>query len=338
MKTSLYLLMAFFFLLLSKEGMSACNFKSGTGGTGNGVITLPDSLSSANDLPVGSVLWSNKGWSWFATGDVDCSSAFRVTGEIPGGLGPRTSDPRIYETNVPGVGIAIFWCNQDASKCVNDPLKIGSTGSESGGWSELGSLNWQAPKAAYYVYTQWWVYLIKTGKIDSGRLSISGTGSVRYDNLTTSQLSFTGSTDIKNRSCVQTSPATINLNLPPVTKNQFGTTGKPIVPGKERSFNIELRCDPVLIVGLTIASNGGTVTDVLKNATGPQMASGVGIRLYKGDASSNLIMALDSKDIVSSTVYADQSVKIPLTAHYYKTGEITPGIINISTTYKLTYE
>lgn len=340
-KSSRHILLLLGLFLFCNSSLAACSFVWLTGGVGNGIIALPANISTAEDLPIGSVLWSNNRWEWFTTGQVNCNTTETIRGQLPGGLGQVTSDPRVRATNVPGIGVAIYWCNKNASNCVSDPFKNGSLGAGiNGGWSEIANLNWTVGSGNYNTYTHWWVYLVKTGKISSGRVTIDGIAKANYGALTTGQLTLTGSTEITNRSCVQTSPSAINLELPVITKKEFGAIGTPIVQGKDRQFNIVLNCDPSLKVNLNIASNGGSTTNVLTNMTGATMATGVGIQLFKGDSSSNTIMPLDAKTqmAITSSTDRDQSVNIPLTARYYKTGTIGAGIINISTTYTLTYE
>lgn len=325
-------------LSIGKQSLAACSFT--TGSFGNAIMALPSTLSIADDTANGTVLWSS-GWTWFTTGQMNCTTSGKVTNTLSGGLSTPSTIPRVRATNVPGIGVAIFWCNKTTSACHSDPWGSGlNGGGVNSGWSEWSALDWAFAVNRYDPFTQVWAYLIKTGKIEPGVISIAGTSTVQYDALVTSRLTFSGVTNVTSRSCVQTSPSAIRLELPTIAKNEFGKTGTPLIAGRERAFDITLTCDPSLNVKISIASNGGMIQNVLANSIGANMATGVGIQLFEGGVGSQNVMSLDVKKQITTTASSgnNQPVTIPLTARYYKVGDIVPGQVRVSTTYTLTYE
>lgn len=326
-------------LAIVKPTLAACSFTGG--GAGNAIIDLPSTpISIPDDTANGTVLWST-GWKWFTTGQINCTTNGKIMGILSSEISTPSPIPRVRATNVPGIGVAIFWCNKNVTSCPTDPWGSGAVGGGvSSGWSELSALDWQFTAGKYDPFTQVWVYLIKTGKIEPGVLSIAGSSLAQYDGLATSRITFAGTTNVSSRSCVQTSPSAIRLELPTIAKNEFGKTGTPLLAGKERAFDITLACDPSLNVKLSIASNGSPVQNVLANSIGGNMATGVGIQLFQGGVASQTVVPLDVKRDITTTASSgnNQPVTIPLTARYYKFGDIVPGQVRVSTTYTLTYE
>ncbi|CAD5107944.1 fimbrial protein [Zestomonas carbonaria] len=317
---------------------------AGHAGMGSQVIALPSSLTVPPDSnPVGTVLWKTNGWSWVPTGRLDHCSAGTVIGQMSGDIGPRIGNSAIHETNVPGIGIAVFWCNLGASNCSSDPLATGSLG-QGQLWAEVGSLNWSYKAGHYDPFTQFMVYLVKTGDISPGILQVGGKTSVFYGGgqYRVSDLTFSGVTTVTAPAClVDSGSQNITVALPTVAKTDF-TAGSPVLTGANtgRAFSIDMTCNAGAKVNYRIDGNT-VVPNVLGNATGEGMAAGVSVQLFRGGLDSNMVQPLATKLLAATTVSEGERVRIPLTARYYRTGavsDISSGLVSTTATFTLFYE
>ncbi|CAD5107945.1 fimbrial protein [Zestomonas carbonaria] len=316
---------------------AGCSFESGYS---KSVATIPFPsvmLGVPRDAPVGTELWSS-GWQSFSGPSISCSSTGKVAGTLASGIGAAvpgfTSNgfSSVFATNVPGIGISVFWCNQD--NCNPDYNQV----------TPISSLAWDVQATRYPLKVKWWVRLIKTGDIDTsgGPLAVSGVSSISYANLTVADLMLTGNFIVNSLACeVNPDSRNITVQLPTVAKTDFSAS-KPALPGadKARSFNINMLCDSGVKVSYQI-DGPQALPDVLANAVGAEMATGVGVQLFQGDAHSTTVVPLATKRFFTSTSLGQPNVRIPLTARYYRTGavsDISSGLVSTTATFTLFYE
>ncbi|MDF3931449.1 fimbrial protein [Pseudomonas citronellolis] len=323
---------------LARADCSWGNGGSGYAGPGILSLTLPAALSVPRDTPVGAPLWSS-GWTWAATGKLNSCSAGRVSGRLASGIGQATGKPTVHATNVPGIGVAVFWCNVGMSSCVSDPLSAGVTNNLN--WSEVSALNWSYSAGTYDPFTQFWAYLVKTGDVSPGVVQIGGQSQVFYNAIEVSRLTLAGQTTISAPSCQITSGTDVHVRMPRVTLADFPAgTGVMSNNAKAVGFSIALLCSGNFKVSYKIDPVSGTsVTNVLNNAVGPGFATGVGIQLFQGDTSSTTVLPLSTKLARTTVSGTNLPVSIPLAAKYYKTSTgITGGAVRASAMFTLFYE
>ena len=326
--------------------------------TGNGLvrgtIALPPTLSIPRDAPNGTPLWDS-GWKGFSETTIDCYLPGYVSGTHAGGIGAavagHTSNgfPSVFATNVPGIGISVFWCNQPLGNCNSNPTQI----------TPLPSLSWLvAAPARYPLSTNWRVRLIKTDDIDvsAGTLTIGdistetvtvgGTSEVSYSDLVVTTLSLIGSSQIIGLGCeVNADSRSIDVRLPPVAKADFEYSAIPWANDKAKTFNINLLCDSGVKVSYQVdgtQTSAGGVGNILANSSGKGMASGVGVALFKGDLSGITQLQLGSKFLHTTTSSGNTPVKIPLTARYFRTAAslsaMGSGLVSTTAFFTLFYE
>ncbi|MDF3935615.1 fimbrial protein [Pseudomonas citronellolis] len=319
--------------LLAGVCRAECSFESGYS-TAQSSIGLPASLAVPRDAAVGSELWSS-GWVAGAGPSIVCDGEGRVGGQLAAGIGAplpgfasAAGFPSVFATNVEGIGVSVYWCNMDA--CNPDFLNV----------TPLASLAWPVVPARYPLGNSWWVRLLKTGPIAGGLLQLGGASEVRYQDLAVARLTLSGASAVASLGC-EVSPGSRSLSvaLPTVARADF-----PAGPGaladdsKARALSIDMSCDAGVRVNYRIdgASSGD---DVLDNASGAGMASGIGVRLYRGQLGSRLVQPLGVPLLHAVTASAGQLVSIPLTARYYRTaGSLGAGRVAVTATFTLSYE
>jgi len=329
----------FLFCLLLLGGLSttawaSCSFDSGYM-TSQLSISLPATISVPVDATPGTELWSS-GWVSGSDNSVTCNSSGVVSGLLAGGIGAAVPGftnsngyPSVFQTNIEGIGISVYWCNN--ANCNPDYNNV----------TPISSLAWSVSATRYALKNSWWVRLVKTGPIlNGGQLQVSGTSGVSYQNLPVTQLTLTGATTVTSRACeINPDSKNITVPLPTVLRSDFPAgLGVLTDNSKARAFQINLRCDSGVQVWYRIdgASSGNQVLD---NASGPGMASGVGVQLFLGDASSTLVHPLATRALIATTTGAGQAVSIPLAAKYYKTAStVTGGQVAVTATVTMTYE
>ncbi|MBO3277695.1 fimbrial protein [Pseudomonas schmalbachii] len=334
MKKSILLWLA---LLISPSLWAACSFDSGYSRSA-AVINLPATLSVPRDAPNGTELWSS-GWMSFSGTNISCNSSGSVAGSLATGTGPPapgyTSNGfnSVFTTNVPGIGVSVFWCNQVS--CNPDYTKV----------TPLPSLAWSVIATQYPLRTSWWVRLIKTGDIDTsaGPLTIGGASTISYAGLPVADLTIAGASVVGTRGCELLSAQNMDVRLPTVAKTDFSDASPtPADNGKAAAFTIRLQCDK----GVKVSHQfDGTQTqsgsNVLANAAGADMAEGVGVRLYYGDVSSTTPVELAQKKFMGLTA-ENMPMSIPVAARYYKTvpraADIKAGRVSTIATFTMYYE
>lgn len=324
--------------VLAHADCSWSNGGSGYAGPGKVDWPLPATLSVPRDKPVGAVLWRS-GWKWGATGMLNRCSAGRISGRLSSDIGQPTGNPAVHATNVPGIGIAVFWCNVGQSSCVPDPFPLGLTDNRT--WSEVSALNWSYRAGTYDPFTHFIVYLVKTGDVSPGVIRIGGLSQVFYNAIEVSQLTLSGQTIVSAPACQITSGTDVRVRMPQVTVTDFPPgIGVMTDDSKAAPFNIGLLCSGSMKVSYRIDPlNAATVANVIDNAKGADYAAGVGIQLFQGDASSSTVLPLSTRLTQANVSGSNLPLSIPLVARYYKTSNrISGGAVRASAMFTLFYE
>lgn len=321
---------------LAAEG---CTFLEGSQSV-QATVALPSTLSIPRNALNGTALWDS-GWKRFSDTTIECDVRGMVTGTHAGAIGAEVPGltnhnglPYVFATNVPGIGVSVFWCNQ--MSCNPNPTQI----------TPLPSLNWPVDAPTRYpLSTNWRVLLIKTDDIDAsaGIVTIGGTSAVSYNNLVVTKLSITNSSQITGLGCEMNADSrSIDVRLPTIAKTDFDAP-IPRSNDKAKTFNINLLCDSGVKVSYQV---DGTQTvagsSILANSSGEGMASGVGVMLFEGDLSSTTQLQLGSKLVHGTTSLSSTRVKIPLTARYFRTAAspsaMGSGFVSTTAFFTLFYE
>ncbi|SDK46582.1 Pilin (type 1 fimbria component protein) [Pseudomonas delhiensis] len=319
---------------LSTSAWASCSFDSGYM-TSQLSMSLPATISVPADATPGTELWSS-GWVAASGNNITCNSNGSVSGVLAAGIGAAVPGftnssgyPSVFKTNIEGIGISVYWCNYNS--CNPNYNNV----------TPIPSLAWSVTGVQYPLKNSWWVRLVKTGPIlNGGQLQVSGTSTVSYQNLAVARLTFSGATAVTSRACeINPDSQSITVPLPTVLRTDFPSgLGVLADNGKARAFSINMQCDSGVKIWYRVdgASSGNNVLD---NATGAGMASGVGVQLFYGDASSTQVLPLATKQLRGSTGSATLPVSIPLAAKYYKTAStVTGGQVAVTATFTLTYE
>lgn len=317
-----------------------CNFESGSASV-LANMALPATLSIPRNATNGTPLWDS-GWKGYSSTTINCTATGTVKGMHAGGIGAPVAGytsngfPSVFETNVPGIGVSVFWCNQVIANCNPDPTKI----------TPLPSLAWNVLASRYPLSINWRVRLIKTADIDAsaGTLSVAGLSAISYVDVGVTTLSITGTSRITGLGCeVNADSRNIDVRLPTIAKTDFA--GGVVIPqanDKARAFKINLQCDSGVKVSYQIDGNQTSAgSSVLANAAGAGMATGVGVSLFMGDLSSVTRLPLGTKFLFGATSSA-QPMSIPLTARYHRTAAsaeaMGAGLVSTTATFTLFYE
>lgn len=322
---------------LAAEG---CTFRPGSQNV-QATVALPSTLSIPRNALNGTALWDS-GWKRFSDTTIECDVRGMVTGTHAGAIGAEVPGltnhnglPYVFATNVPGIGVSVFWCNQ--MSCNPNPTQI----------TPLPSLNWPVDAPTRYpLSTNWRVLLIKTDDIDvsAGVVAIGGSSEVRYNNLVVTKLSITSSSQITGLGCEMNADSrSIDVRLPTIAKTDFDAP-IPRSNDKAKTFNINLLCDSGVKVSYQV--DGTQTSDgssILANSSGEGMASGVGVMLFEGDLSSTTQLQLGLKLVHGKkTSPGTTLVKIPLTARYVRTAAspsaMGSGFVSTTAFFTLFYE
>lgn len=321
---------------LAAEG---CTFLEGSQSV-QATVALPSTLSIPRNALNGTALWDS-GWKRFSDTTIECDVRGMVTGTHAGAIGAEVPGltnhnglPYVFATNVPGIGVSVFWCNQ--MSCNPNPTQI----------TPLPSLNWPVDAPTRYpLSTNWRVLLIKTDDIDAsaGMVTIGGTSAVSYNNLVVTKLSITNSSQITGLGCEMNADSrSIDVRLPTIAKTDFDAP-IPRSNDKAKTFNINLLCDSGVKVSYQVdGTQTAAGSSILANSSGEGMASGVGVMLFEGDLSSTTQLQLGSKLVHGTTSLSSTRVKIPLTARYARTAAspsaMGSGLVSTTAFFTLFYE
>lgn len=345
MKKLLFLLLCQILLLASPLAQADCTFVSG-GAVGT-TIALPARLGVPSDTPNGTVVWSS-GWTGSQSFHLRCSDSGVVSGTLAGGIGGAVSGfanargyPSVFATNVPGIGISVYWCNRGAN-CNTNYNNVTPIPSLAASW---GIVDVNAEGVPYFYYdlmSSWWVQLVKTGTITPGTLSVAGRSSIAYFGLPSANLMVAGNTLVQTLGC-QISPTNITVALPTVNTHDFSDSSPTLGSNISAPFNISLTCDAgVQVVYEIDGTLTGTGADnVLANATGSGMARGIGVQLLRGGPGSDSVMPIGTSIAYGNRTSGSGSVNIPLTARYYRTAPVAslvPGLVSVTATFTVLYQ
>ena len=323
-------------LLMSRAFASSCS-----GGSQAFTVTLPATVSAPRDAAAGSLLTS-----WYYSASNSSLYSCRATNDAVGGRGAvayftsptafSVAGPSgggsvtVYQTNVPGVGIAI----------------AGSIYISYSGWTTWNGFNttyagpvWSPLNGTYSVGAQVAVALVKTGSIAGG--VVPGTVVLNYAPYTS------GGVQTGQRDTYAITPATIvplacttpNVTVPLGTHspNEMASVGATTAAV---SFDVSLNNCPA---GLnSIQYRIDPVTAVVNSAQsivaldGSSSAAGVAVQLL--NTAGTAAFPLSAYQTFSGYIKATGgSYTIPFKARYYRTGAITAGAANTSMTFTMQY-
>jgi type 1 fimbria pilin len=148
---------------------------------------------------------------------------------------------------------------------------------------------------------------------------------------------FSG-TSFVTSTCTRTSPDPLVVKLPPLTAAQLSPPG---TTGGDTPFSLDFTCATARNVRMTMTDvqNLGTADDKL--ALSPDSASATGVKLQVLFKGTPIIFNPNSQATgiaVGSSTGGGASFTIPLTVHYISTGTVTPGTVNASAIYTLSYQ
>ncbi|WP_167358004.1 fimbrial protein [Burkholderia territorii] len=251
----------------------------------------------------------------------------------------------IYETTIPGVGLAIAvkpvraWDNFDWVPLEESHTDLDMT------YSFVDSM------VEYYVQAT----PVVSGPIKSGTYSFSAE-SVKYAMVaeTTGQLvsqwrltsKVSLSATVAARVCNVTSGLDAVVDLPAVTASSFGGVGS-VSPQAAQSFSVKLNCEENVRVHATMtdANNPSNVSDVL-SLSPDSTASGVGIRILRNNGAVPVRFGPDSSNpgttnqwYITTTPSTGGSVTVPFVAKYVKSGQqVSTGSVKARSTITFSYQ
>jgi len=282
-----------------------------------------------NDLPVGAVI-ARKSFS-IPTRDTseyifDCTAGGgTLIGEMLQGA-PMPSDPTIYSTAVPGVGIRLSRVI-DAYLTVTYPHRLS-----------------RGPAYIYFATgTQFQVELIKTAAVTGNGPLASGTYTRYYGDgdgvsMLTTMLSGNGITIVTPSCSVDLGSRNISVQFGRVPQNNF--KGRGTTTG-DRSFSIKLNCKAgqnaqnTVYLRMDAAPDPSNEQGVLRiTQAGTGTATGVGIQVV--DMQSLPVKFGDNMRIGPSK---DGDYVLSYTARYYQNADkVTPGRADGTATFTLDYK
>lgn len=337
-------------------GTAAHAIATCSGGGGTTTLSLPATITVSPDTPTGTNL---TGWVYAGAGNSFlCSSpANDGYGAIvnyagtqarsgitiplpPGGSGAAS----VYRTNIQGIGVAV--------------AALAILGNNNCGWTNWSGGNptsttgqiigaacyWLNPLNNVSVSARVGVALVKLdGAVSAGQLASqrvmvlnAGTYSNPVDPMSQARGSWAphyfviSGVNVVARTCsVTTTSVTIPLGnvaasaLPAV--GRFTTAPSP--------QNVSLSCSGNPSVSMTMQGTqaAGAPNTVLALTSGASVAQGVGVQLLY----NNALLAINAPVIVSTS--AANRLDVPISARYYRFGNITAGTANARATLQFTY-
>lgn len=322
--------------LMSSASYAQCVFEVGSAKQ-HLTYTIPGQFSFPRDMPIGSTIFDS-GWMYVNSTEVPCNIEGSVTGKYTGHIlaamnnVPGYTDGTVYSTPIPGVGMQLFWCNMES--CNPNPSTV----------TPPAVLNWWHGKRTYTLRHNWWVRLVKVGDFQntySKPFNVSS--SIYYSGLEVASITVQTPSNVINvssRTCNVSTPNNFTVQLPTVNKAEFKNIGA--LNGKTSSFSLDMMCERDLKVNymFTSLNQNSELGNVINNSTGNNMATGVGIQLFKGGAESTSVVNLNQKYLQTTTGTTNNNfVSIPFTAKYYKIKDsMTGGLVNTKAVFTLTYE
>ena len=256
-KALLLCLIASPLLLVSQSTLAACSWAD----TGK-QITVKVTFGTVivqRDAPVGSIIASVQSGAFNGEATLFiCSDAWVLVNEPTLFTTISSYGNKVYDTNIPGVGIRI----SGASSAI--PYNLNYVGS-----------------SAVFISNRT-VELVKTsaGSVGAGSLNTGDIAKAYAQAEPTYRtlLALTGSNSIIPVAC-SVKNTVINVNLDDAVYSDFSGVGS---TAKSKDFNIGLNCDAGTKVKLTLDGNAAGPAGVLKLNAGANQAKGMGIQLVKG--------------------------------------------------------
>ncbi|MGE8349027.1 fimbrial protein [Pseudomonas sp. JDS08PS003] len=282
--------------------------------------------SIPRDAPIGTTIFKDeiKGGSFVVTcGSI---SSFNMSMELMG-VGVDTGN-NVFSTGIPGVGVRVFWFSPPEANSP-DGTYIGRRRIESLSRGFEFNKKFNVPHRFTFE-------LIKTGPITSGNTK-NLKMEIWYSDFRSNLIDLSNFTlTQKNIGCRPDRPVD-NILLPTARQQSFTQIGSAT---GAKAFSIDLKCDKGVKVAYLIDSPHRQ-SDILLNGTGAEMATGVGIQLFKGDTSSSVPQPLGVRSNLTAvpTNQDEERVAIPLTARYVQTDAlVTGGHVKANAVVTLIYE
>lgn len=281
---------------------------------------FPSTILVQEDASVGSVLFEEKTTNYYP-GELfaSCSGTFTLGVKYTNGW--KADSNGIAQTNVPGVGIRIWWEAAAGEMLVpTDPYET-VTGNKNFAW-ESGQPSWR-------------IQLIKTGKIIGGRLQTGSYTVFGVGNKLITSLNIGGGGNIMQTGCEVTTPD-ITVPLGDHQKSEFNGPGSAT---DWKVFYIYLNCEVGARVSMTVdatADDSGT-QGVMKLDSGTETAGGIGVQLWSGVYGAEGAVELGKLTFYNSAL-SGGSNNLKFQARYYQTGQtVTAGTANATATFTMTY-
>ncbi|WP_145530326.1 fimbrial protein [Yersinia alsatica] len=347
----------------------------------------PANISAGADIPVGTVIYQGR-WVGSTGGamymgcvaPVDSTMWFNnvlMIDSAPLPLSSWTGSPfggAVYQTNIPGIGIAISFSNDAGAATQSQPYYQYPADRESA-FVIISPQKYTLSLLDRTLY----VTLIKTGTIAPGNYTLNASSLPKASISTTNPLfhpantglpvkifniQFQGQLNISTRTC--TTPD-VNVYLGKYEKSQYFTginsatpwidssiklTNCPVFYGFYNAANSTLMLDNNTGQGSVVTSTNNSigvrltpVTEVIDSARGiigldssiPGAASGVGIQIGWGSVSPSLFDLSQEKSLVLPKD-GSTTVNVPLSARYIQTsGTVTPGNANAKVVFLINY-
>lgn len=356
-----YIISCVLFYLIANTSYAAMTCKNSTGES-NDTVTLAGTITVGNDLPNGSVVYSQEFYP-SKNAEIQCSSNFNLDllSTLPGAptqIGTDSDGAPLYETSVPGIAVKFLNNRQ--------PIPARRVGVYFGNAYQWISLR-----------TRITVQLIKVGNVTSGMVNTGNfplvhdviplTSGVNGTPLQIRTLQFLGSINVTTGTCTTPSfsvnlgkheqseftakgmttewiDSSITLTNCPVFygywKNWNGVTGDvftgggTLSPVKQDTSNIlEISFQPV---GKIIIPSEG-VFSLIEDT---QQADGIGIQLANGYKGQNPIpVNLNSSYRLNVDQNSGKTIRIPLSARLYQVKDnVMPGDITGKIIYTISYK
>lgn len=297
------------------SGYASCGFTGGATSEESRSVSFGNVIVQ-RDVAVGeTIATANTGAYNNGNGMVGCSENWVYRFELSKWKNLSSAGDKIYETNLPGVGIRMTEVRYSYPIPFDWPLGSGAVGIPDGVKVDL----------------------IKTGDIQSGTLDSGLIARASVANqFYFASVNLSGTNTITSVGCTIASPDPVNVVLGDHNKNEF-------VGGswtEWKTFNIDLQCDKSARINVRIdatqdASNIPGVMG-LDNDGRDTTANGVGVELwYRSDNSA--VQFGQQKPYYTSPYGGHETVQ--LQARYRQTADtVTAGQANATATFTLTYQ
>lgn len=320
---------------------------------------VPTNISAGPDLPLGTVIYRGTAGSstsnviFTCTTDVSQGDTASINSELgiesaPYPLSPWTGSPyssKVYTTNVPGIGIAIWYAGNAVT--TSNPYRLGTDDIKVQSSTTILS---------YAAQSTFDFSLIKIGSTPPGNYAIDAstfpTAKVFYTAnsnavgfpITVRKVTFSGSLNVNAQTCttpdvnvnlnthdiselVSSSSVWVNYNLQltncPLFKGYYGKDNPVNMAtgayGAPTNNQFGLRLTP--IDGVVDATNG-----IIQTAQTVDSATGIGIQVALDENGSKSPFNFSVEKVFTFPLDGRSTINIPMAARYIKTGtKITPG-------------